>query len=102
MKRLLLPLLAALAMPTFVYGNDHFDPIDYYIYNLDKHEVMTYGHGYGSAAMICNLYSYGKIKKRIAKDFSSTWLLRHSNKNWPEFFVGWNEGLSSGCEFMKF
>ena len=97
MKRLLLPLLAALAMPTVAYGSD---PIDYYIYNLDKPEVMTYGHGYGSAAMICNLYSSGKIKKRIAKDFSSTWLLKHPN--WPEFFVGWNEGLHSGCEFMKF
>ena len=99
MKRLLLPLLAAIALPTATYGLDVN-----YLNSLNRGGAFTYGSGFGASSMICTAYKTGSIKKKVALKITSNLLLKIP-KSMPEYFVGWNEGLEGRdekCEIFKF
>ena len=99
MKRLLLPLLASLAIPTATYGLDVN-----YLNSLNRGGAFTYGSGFGASSMICTAYKTGSIKKKRALQITSDLLLKIPN-SMPEYFVGWNEGLQGRdekCEIFKF
>jgi len=94
MKRLLLPLLAALSVPSAAFGTD----IDY-IRSLDNVGSFTYGSGIGSSGIMCTAVTTKKIKKKDAELISLDLLNRIS---WPEYHRGWNDGLRAGCEFLRY
>ena len=99
MKRLLLPLLATLALPTATYGLDK----DFYN-SLKRSQLVIFGAGQGASSMMCTAYRTGKIKKKAALQITSDLLLKIPN-SMPEYFVGWNEGLQGRdekCEIFKF
>ena len=99
MKRLLLPLLVALALPTATYGLDVN-----YLNSLNRGGAFTYGSGFGASSMMCTAYKTGSIKKKRALQITSDLLLKIPN-SMPEYFVGWNEGLQGRdekCEIFKF
>ncbi len=94
MRRFLIPLLAALSFPSASFGTD----IDY-IRSLDNMGSFTYGSGMGSSGIMCTAVRTKKIKKRDAELISSDLLNQIS---WPEYHRGWNDGLRSGCEFLRY
>ena len=94
MKRLLLPLLAVLSVPSAAFGADAA-----YIRSLNDIESFTYGSGIGSSGILCTAVKQKKIKKRDAELISLDLLNRIS---WPEYHRGWNDGLRAGCEFLRY
>ena len=97
MKRLLLPLIASLALPTITYGGD----INYFN-SLNKRDTYLYGAGNSQSAILCRFYKKGRIsKKSIIEELEIDKQPRETASDLAAFRVGWNEGFWEGCEFLK-
>ena len=85
MKRFLLLVLVTLAMPTASYGNE----ID----------AFSKGHGHGVAALMCILYSTGKIEEDVLIELYSDFGVKYRKFN--GFIEGWNSALSPRCKALR-
>ena len=95
--KLLIPLLASVALPTITYGFD----IDYFN-SLEKRDMYFYGAGYSQSEILCRFYKNGRIsKKSIMEELEIDKQPRETASDLAAFCFGWNEGFWEGCEFLK-